>query len=547
MNTITRGATGLLLAAGILSLVPGGAIAADDLRAFVGARVIDGTGQPAVEKATIVVRNGRIEAIGPSVKVPAGAVRIDATGKTIIPGLISSHSHVNEVSQLGIYARYGVTSVFSLGGDNEIALRDQTRAEQQTPSLKRARLFIAGPIPTSKTPAEGRKAVDAIAAAKTDIVKIRIDDQLGAATPMQPDVYAAIIQEAHAKGMRMAVHIVKLADAKAVLRLGADYIAHSVRDQDVDDKTIALLKKNNAFYNPTLMREVSTFIYGEKPAFRTTLLLRDANRELAKVRDPAYQESLRASKAGAWYKEHLPVAMRNMKKLEDSGVQIVMGTDSGAPTGRFLGYFEHMELEQMTKAGLTPMQVLVAATSTPAKLLKQSDQLGTLQKGRWADLVVLDANPLDNIRNAQDRSRVDRRQPRAGAIENIRQQHHQGGIDRMPVARHSQRNVIREWKKQRPHGDRERMRIPVQEQQNDAGRRTQRRAEIEDQDVAEPQRAVVQEIGDGVGRAARPEHDEAPNQFAFTAGMAEDIGERVIELLVHIRDLAQFHVAIAFL
>ncbi len=398
----TRRALVLLLAAGGLSLFPAGAAPADEVTAFVGARIIDATGKPAAEKATVLVRNGRIEAVGPSVKVPAGAQRIDAAGKTIIPGLINAHGHVTDRSQLGVYARYGVTSVFSLGGDNEIELRDQTRAEQQTPALKRARLYIAGPIPVSKTPEDGRKAVDAVAAAKTDIVKIRIDDQLGAATPMRPDVFTAIIREAHAKGMRMAVHIVKLSDAKAVLRPGADYIAHSVRDQDVDDETIALLKKNNAFYTPTLMREVSTFIYPDKPEFlNDPLFLRDANRaEVAKARDPEFQEAMRKSSEAKWYREHLPVAMRNLKKLEDAGVQVVMGTDTG-PAYRFQGYFEHMELEYMTRAGLTPMQAIVAATGSAAHCLHAADQFGTLEAGKWADLIVLNANPLDDIRNTR--------------------------------------------------------------------------------------------------------------------------------------------------
>src|SRR5262249_40383972 len=147
------------------------------------------------------------------------------------------------------------------------------------PELTRSRLFIAGPIPTSKTPEDARKAVDALAAAKTDIVKFRLDDQLGSATPMPPEVYSAILDEAHKKGMRVAVHLVKLADAKAVLRLGADFIAHSVRDEDLDGDTIALLKKNQAFYTPTLMREVSTFVYADQPAFLTDpFLLKDVNR-----------------------------------------------------------------------------------------------------------------------------------------------------------------------------------------------------------------------------------------------------------------------------
>ena len=398
LQNCTHPAGVLLLLAGCLALSP--AAAAD--KAFVGARIIDGTGKAAIEKATLLVRNGRIEAVGPSVRVPAGVERIDVTGKTIIPGLINAHGHVNSIDQLGVYARYGITSVFSLGGNKEIELRDQTRGEQQTAALTRARLYIAGPIPVSKTPEDGRKAVDALAAAKTDIVKFRLDDALGAGKKMPPDVYTAIIDQAHKQGMRVAVHVVYLSDAKAVLRLGADYIAHSVRDEELDGETIALLKKNNAFYCPTLTRELSTFIYAEKPAFlNDPFLLRDANRaELAKVQEAGFQEAMRNDKSAAWYKEHLAVAMRNLKRLEDAGVPVVMGTDTGAPY-RFQGYFEHMELEYMTKAGLTPMQTLVAATSTAARCLRGADQFGTIETGKWADLVVLGANPLDNIANTR--------------------------------------------------------------------------------------------------------------------------------------------------
>lgn len=370
------------------------------IEAFTGARIIDGTGTSPIENGTILVRDGRITAIGANVSIPPDAQRIDVRGKTIIPGLINAHGHVGDLSQLGVYARYGVTTVFSLGGDKELELRDRTRAEQQTPNLTRARLFIAGPIPTSKTPEDGRKAVDANAAAKTDIMKIRIDDQLGTAAPMPPDVYTAIIEQAHKDGLRMAVHVVKLADAKAVLRLGTEYIAHSVRDQDIDGETIALLKKNGAFYCPTLMREVSTFVYAENPPFlNDPFFLRDANRaEAAKVREADFRESMRTNKAAQWYKEHLAVAMRNLKKLDDAGVQVVMGTDTGPPY-RFQGYFEHLELERMVNSGLTPMKALVDATSVPAKLLKQANQIGTLQPGRWADLLVLNADPLQDIRN----------------------------------------------------------------------------------------------------------------------------------------------------
>jgi imidazolonepropionase-like amidohydrolase len=371
-------------------------------KAFVGATIIDGTGKPAMHQATLIVRNGRIEAVGTSVKVPAGVERIDVSGKTIIPGLISGHSHVSSASQLNLYARYGITTVMSLGGDNEIQIRDQIRQEPQNQQFQHARLFIAGPVVASKTPEDARKVVDEVAAAKTDIVKFRLDDNLGATKKMPPEVYAAIFDEAHKKGMRVAAHIVYLADAKDVLRLGAYLIAHSVRDFDIDDETIGLLKKNHAYYCPTLMREVSTFTYGDKPAFLNDpfLLKWGDQRELARVNDPAFQDKMRNDRAAAWYKEHLPVAMRNLKKVADAGVPVVMGTDTGPP-GRFQGYFEHLELEYMVQSGLTPMQTLVAATGTVARYLHASDQLGTLEPGRWADLLVLDANPLENIQNTR--------------------------------------------------------------------------------------------------------------------------------------------------
>src|SRR5215468_7734275 len=371
-------------------------------QAFVGARVIDGTGKAPMEKAVIVVRAGHIEAAGASVKVPAGMRQTDLTGKTVIPGLINTHGHVGDISQLGLYARYGVTAVFSLGGDKEIEFRDQTRAEQQSSRVNRARLFIAGPIPTSKTPEDARKAVGALAAAKTDIVKFRLDDQLGTATPMSADVYSAILDEAHKKGMRVAVHVVKLSDTKAVLRLGADFIAHSVRDEEIDAETIALLKKNHAFYTPTLMREVSTFVYADKPSFLSDpFLLKDVkSSELARAQDPQFQDNMRNSKAAQWYRDHLPVAMRNLKRLVDAGVPVVMGTDTGPPQ-RFQGYFEHLELEYMVKAGMTPMQVIAASTGLAAKFLPSGDSFGTLEKGKSADFLVLNANPLDDIRNTR--------------------------------------------------------------------------------------------------------------------------------------------------
>jgi imidazolonepropionase-like amidohydrolase len=382
---------------------------APQLQAWVGARIIDGTGRPAIENATLVIRGGRVEAVGAGVKVPAGAVRMDARGKTIIPGLINAHGHVNDPAQLGYYLRDGVTTVFSLGGDKEFALREQSAhaAPGTTPHL-----YVAGPIQDSTaipgavavtSPEQARRSVDELLLNKPDIVKVRVDDFLGARPKMSPEVYRAAIDEAHQHGFRTAAHIVLLEDAKGVLRAGIDYIAHSVRDREVDDEFIALMKKRQVFYSPTLTREVAVFTYSQTPAFfHDPFFLKEADpAEIAKMEDPKRQASVSKDPAALWYEEHLPIAMRNLKKISDAGVTIAMGTDSGGGPGRFQGYFEHLELEYETKAGLTPMQALVSATSGAAQAVNISGQAGTLEKGKWADFVVLSANPLDDIRNTR--------------------------------------------------------------------------------------------------------------------------------------------------
>jgi imidazolonepropionase-like amidohydrolase len=393
-------------------------LAAAHVEAFVGARLIDGTGQPPVENAVLVVREGRVVAVGPAARVtiPAGAQRIDLSGRTLIPGLINAHGHVGEtvglksgpelytadnvLRQLRLYARYGITTVFSLGGDQEAGFR--LRDEESSGALDRARIRVAGPVIVAATPEEARRKVDEVAALKPDIVKIRVDDNLGTTPKMTPAVYRAVIDQAHKRGLRLAAHVYYLEDARDLLQAGADVIAHSIRDREVDDGLIQLLKARDVCVCPTLMREVSTFVYESEPAFFSDpFFLREADPVvLAELRDPKRQESVRASRSAQAYKTALEVASRNLKRLVDAGVRVAMGTDTGPPA-RFQGYFEHMELELMAKAGLTPAQVLLSATGDAARCLKLDGQVGTLRPGAWADLVVLTRDPLADVRNTR--------------------------------------------------------------------------------------------------------------------------------------------------
>jgi len=386
------------------------------VRAFTGAHIFDGSDRAPLEDGVLIVRDGRIEAVGPNgrVTIPEAAERVSLAGRWIIPGLVNAHGHVgntvgleqghysaeNVARDLRTYAVYGVTTVFSLGDDQAagIAARDA----QRTPTLSRARLFVAGPVLAPKTSEEAVRLVDEDAAMKVDIVKIRVDDNLGTTPKMTPDIYKAVIDQAHKRNLRVAVHLFYLEDAKAVLDAGADFIAHSIRDTDVDDSVIGMLKRRNVCYCPTLTREFSTFVYETTPAWFTDPLFTkyaDA-RTVDLLKEPARQEQMKNSRSAQRYKVALEQASRNLKKLSDAGVPIAMGTDTGPPA-RFQGYFELMELEMMAKAGMTTRQVLTAATSGAARCQKLNAEIGTLEPNKWADFVVLGADPIADIANVR--------------------------------------------------------------------------------------------------------------------------------------------------
>ena len=383
--------------------------------AFIGAAIIDGTGAEPLADSVLVITDGRVRSIGPAseVSIPEDATRIDVGGKTIIPGLINTHGHAggtlgletghysrrNVLDQLSLYARYGVTTVVSLGGDEAPGF--EVRNEQFHAGLDRARLYVTGSVVNGEEWPEIRQQVNANADLGADFIKTRIDSDLGQLPTLSPDVFQSLVDLAHSRRLPVAVHIYYLEDARTVLESGAEIVAHSVRDREVDAEFVDLLIRNNACYIPTMMRDVSTFVYESEPDFfEDPFFLAEADPEVvAELRSPEYQSSIRNSPASQQFKADLPNAIVNLGRVYEAGALIAMGTDTGPP-GRFQGYFEHEELKMMVDAGMSPMDAIHAATGAAAQCISQSD-IGTLEPGNWGDFIVLDENPALDIANTR--------------------------------------------------------------------------------------------------------------------------------------------------
>ena len=404
-----------LIAAACLGVIARGQTQSGTV-ALVGARVIDGTGAAPMANATVLVTNGRIERIGPSavLKVPADATRIDLAGKTIIPGLVNAHGHLGYgdsklplydqiIQQLQLYPKFGVTTVYALGDDGVQSVR--VSEENNNGPLTRARVFVSGARATAATVEEARKTIADRHALRVNIIKTGIGEG-NTGADMQPEVYGALIDEAHKRKLRVAAHLVTLAQAKGLVNAGLDIIAHSIRDQDVDAAFIAELKKRNIGYIPTLTRDLSVFQYESTPDYISNDPFFQRGMpfyalQISRVSDPTQQAKIKANPTTAVAKQQLEQGMRNLKLMSDGGVMIAMGTDSGTGLGRWQGYFEQVEMEMMVKAGLTPMQALVASTGNAAKVMAIDKEVGTLQPGKRADFVVLTADPLADIKNTR--------------------------------------------------------------------------------------------------------------------------------------------------
>jgi imidazolonepropionase-like amidohydrolase len=362
---------------------------------YEGARLIVGDGSAPIENSAFIVANNRFAQIGQrgQLTVPAGAARVDLTGKTVMPAIVDTHTHMAVtrdalVDQLQRKAYFGVGVVMSLGQDTgDVAFQVRDELIPNGARLRTAGRGITMPEPGRteapywiSTEAEGRKAVQELAARKVDFVKIWVDDRDGMYKKLTPALYGPIIDEAHKQQLRVTAHIFTLEDAKGLLRAGIDAFAHGIRDKDIDDEIVGMFKQRpNLFLVPNLPdRGVAVNLGWLSDAVPAGEL---AKLQAAATNRPAVQQTY-------------GIQARNLAKLNAAGVRIALGTDGN------VAWAHHLEMEDMVAAGMTPAQVIVASTRSAAELLKMND-VGTVAAGKSADFLVLDANPLDDITNTR--------------------------------------------------------------------------------------------------------------------------------------------------
>jgi imidazolonepropionase-like amidohydrolase len=403
---------------------------------YEGARLIVGDGRPAIERGVLVVEGGRIRAVGSAdaVTSPAGARRVDLTGKTIMPAMIDVHVHIgyegytswgaenytpeNVLDHLQREAFYGVAAAQSVGSsptDASIQFQRDQLAGRFAPASRF--LFMPGMAPPNggpdavllkgtqalhavyevSTPEDARAAVKTMAAKNLKSVKIWVDDRRGTYPKMTPQVYTAIIDEAHSHRIMVHAHATTLADQKAVVRAGVDVLVHTVGSEPLDDDYVALLREKKPYWTTVIGLGDRTEVCDDDfaadtlpPALVATIRATKEARPLAPSCGPrspnaATRETMLAN---------------NFKKMIAAGARLVLGTDAGISAGYTFGSADHHEIARWVEFGLSPSDAIVAATSRPAQLLGLDD-MGTLAAGTRADFVVLDANPLENIRNTR--------------------------------------------------------------------------------------------------------------------------------------------------
>jgi len=405
---------------------------------FKNVNLLSGDGS-AAKKSDVFVENGKIAEINSNL-VEEDAAIVDLTGKTMMPALISTHVHIgtlkdtttngrnytreNILNQLNKYAAYGILNVLALGTDRPLLFANGLYDSLRNGLLDGARMSSAGygfnspqvnvdtsspqgkvfrPVSPGQVPGE----MDSIAALNIKIVKIWVDDFNKTQPKMDTAVYRAIINEAHKRNIRVAAHVYYLSDARRLVSDGVDILAHSIRDSIVDDAFLAEMKSKKVIYVPTLTLDKYSYVYaGEAewindPFFKASL--EPGTYEM--ITSEKYKNNTKNSPAFARNESGFKTAMANLKKIFDAGIAVALGTDSGAFPIRTQGFSEHLELQLLNEAGLTPLQAIMIATKNAAAALGLNDY-GVIEKGKVADLLILDGDPSVDIKNTRKISGV---------------------------------------------------------------------------------------------------------------------------------------------
>jgi imidazolonepropionase-like amidohydrolase len=396
------------------------------ITAFENARLILGDGRT-IERGTLVVQDGRITSVGATATVPSGAARVDLTGKTVMPAMVNAHVHIgyegytswgaenytpqNVLDHLQREAFYGIAATQSVGSsptDQSIQFERDQQSGKFPPASRF--FFMPGMAPPNggpdaillkgtsvlhavnevSTAAEARAAVQSMDAKKLRNVKIWVDDRRGTYPKMTPEVYNAIIDEAHKHGMKVHAHATTLPDQKAVVRAGADVVVHTVQSERLDDEYLQLLSEKHPYWTTVIGLGDRSEACNNDPFIDQSY-------------PPAALAAIRGASCGpapANAAARDDMLSNNVQKMIASGARLVLGTDAGITARHAFGWADHHEIARWVQFGVKPSAAITAATKTAAEVVGAQD-LGMLAAGKSADFIVLNANPLEDIRNTR--------------------------------------------------------------------------------------------------------------------------------------------------